>query len=249
MGLFNIFHHESADKPFSILDIDMHCHLLPGVDDGCKHPDETVECLQLLASLGFRRVILTPHFQSRYPNQEDDIERRYKDLKAVLKQRNLKDIPELVWVSGEYRFDDSFCRRPGEDRVIPLPGKRLLCELALHASDTQFFPTFKEYQKLGYTIILAHPERYPYLSVHMPEVAELVQTGAMLQINTLSLDGFYGDSARRKGWEYIEKGWVSYLGTDMHNMRYGEGLRRAAANPQILKMLKEYKFLNSSLLS
>ena len=106
---------------------------------------------------------------------------------------------------------------------------------------------FKEFQQLGYTLILAHPERYPYLGLHSEEIAKMKQMGIFFQINVLSLNGFYGDSAQRKGFEYIEAGMVEYLGTDTHNLRYAAALKEAAENKAIQKMLKNHSFLNSQL--
>lgn len=234
-------------KTFGDLGTDMHCHLLPGVDDGSSNIEETISCLKVLASVGFDKVYFTPHYQAHYPNEEDDIQRRFEGLKRAIEKKGEKDIPELAGISGEYRFDPNFVRRPGVDKVSPLPGKHLLCELSLHANDYSPIDIFKEYIDLGYKLILAHPERYPYLNIHSQATAEMKNMGISFQVNVLSLNGFYGESAKMKGFEYVNNNMSEYLGTDTHNMRYAKALQEAAANNEIKKIMKSHSFLNSQL--
>ena len=197
-----------------------------------------------MASVGYRKVYLTPHFQARYPNDEADIARRVSDLKKHLKSLNDPTLPEVVAISGEYRFDPLFVRRPGIDRVVPLPNKTLLCEFALH--DNRFMPLdiFAEYIKLGYNLILAHPERYPYLNIHSESILRMREMGIRFQINLLSLNGFYGESPLVKGFKYIENGMAEYLGTDLHNTRYANELLDSARNKDIIRLMIEHTFLN-----
>lgn len=244
MGLFN---RSKKNKIFSALETDMHCHLLPGVDDGCRDVDETIECLRVMGSLGYKKVFLTPHFQANYPNKEEYIQKHFNWLKEELKRKTDEELPELAWISGEYRFDVRYARKAGIDQVLPLPGNRLLCEFALHANDFMSFDLLEGFQKQGYNLILAHPERYPYLGVHSPDIDKLRNMGVELQINILSLNGFYGDAAMDKGFAYIEQGWVNYLGTDMHNIRYANELIATAKNKRVRKMLQNYTFKNAEL--
>lgn len=243
--MFDFLRSKKLRPVFSSIDTDMHCHLLPGVDDGSKDINETILCLRNMYQLGFRRVFLTPHFQSRYPNDEEDIKKRFLQLKEQLK--GMTDIPELVDVSGEYRFDPYFCRRPGVDKVMPLPGKTLLCEFSLH--DNHYMPigVFEEYIKQGYHLILAHPERYPYLSIHSEDVEKIKARGVDFQVNLLSLNGFYGYPAMKKGFEYIDAGLVDYIGTDLHNMRYANELIATSRNKTVLRLLEKHTFKNKSM--
>ena len=225
----------------------MHCHLLPGVDDGSSSVQETIECLKVMAEVGFNKVHFTPHFQANYPNEEKDILERFAQLKREIEKSRPGTLPEIATISGEYRFDPRFTRRPGIDNVLTLPGKKLLCEFSLHFNDYMPLDIFAEYQRLGYTLILAHPERYPYLGMHSAEVVKMKEMGIFFQVNVLSLNGFYGDSARQKGFEYISSGMVEYLGTDTHNMRYAKALKETAENKQVQKLMKTHTFLNSTL--
>jgi len=248
-SMFNFFGHNNKQETFAPLEIDMHCHLLPNVDDGSKSVAETIGCLRIMGQVGYKRIILTPHFQARYPNQEDDIQQRFKALKEALANENDPTLPEVVAISGEYRFDENYCRRPDEGSpVVPLPGKRLLCEFSLHRSGKIPFDLFDAYKKKGFTLILAHPERYPYLGPAMEEVERMKEMGFLFQLNLLSLDGFYGEGAMQKGWSYVDQGLVHYLGTDLHNMHYANSLLRAAQNKRIRKLVNSGILLNSSFL-
>ena len=242
--MFRLF---NKNKTFDPLGTDMHCHLLPGVDDGSSNIGETINCLKTLFSVGFKKVYFTPHFQAHYPNNEDDIKHRFAELKKAIANEDTNNMPEVAEVAGEYRFDDKFARIPGTDNVLTLPGKRLLCEFSLHFNDFAPLPLFEEYIKMGYKLILAHPERYPYLNIHSEQIMKMKQMGIAFQVNILSLNGFYGESAMKKGFEYIEHGMSEYLGTDTHNMRYGNALLQTAENKQVQKMLKNHRFQNSEI--
>ena len=242
--MFSLF---KKSETFAPLAVDMHCHLLPGVDDGSSNTEETLHCLKAMATVGYKKVFLTPHFQARYPNNEEDIKRRFADLKKAIEGSGEKGLPEVACIAGEYRFDPAFARMPGVDNVLTLPGKRLLCEFSLHNNNYMPIEIFRDYIKMGYKLILAHPERYPYLNVHSTEVKEMRDMGIAFQVNILSLNGFYGDSPKRKGFEYIEKGMSEYLGTDTHNMRYIQALMETAENNEVQKLLKKHKFLNAEL--
>ena len=245
--IFKFLSKNKQAKTFAPLVTDMHCHLLPGVDDGSSNLQETISCLKTLASVGFKKVHFTPHFQANYPNEEEDIKKRFETLKKQLSEQDDGSLPEIGIISGEYRFDPRFARRPGVDNVLTLPGKRLLCEFSLHFNDYMPMDIFAEYLRLGYKLILAHPERYPYLGIHSQEVEKMKETGIFFQVNVLSLNGFYGEAAKQKGFDYIKAGMVEYLGTDTHNMRYANALIETAENKEVQKMIATHTFLNSEL--
>ena len=99
----------------------------------------------------------------------------------------------------------------------------------------------------GYEIILAHPERYPYMNIDGTMMEQMLNQGVYLQCNVLSLGGFYGEEAKRRAFTLIERGWVSFLGTDTHNVLYAQALRDITFNRKVQKILKKYKFLNNTI--
>lgn len=242
--------HHVARPIFEPLGIDIHCHLVPSVDDGSKSEEETVACLSVMRDAGFHKVICTPHFQyPRYPNEEEDIKQRFAMLRSgIAKQGGVEGI-ELVGIGGEYRVDSGFPARMEAGKFLLVGGKYLLCEFSLHQQVMGLDEALFDLQMKGYEIILAHPERYPYYSANSSRLEHFKEMGIYFQINALSLSGFYGDSPRSKAFDMVEKGWVEFIGTDMHNTLYAHALLDATYDHKIEKMLAHHTFMNNELLN
>ena len=247
MGILSLFKKQYTPKPiFEALGTDMHCHLIPRVDDGSKCIEESIECLNTLKAVGYKKVIITPHFQHpRFDNDEDDIRQRYEEVKRQAAEAGVEI--EIAGIGGEYRIDSGFKNRLENPRFLKVGGKYVLVEFSLHQQMMGVDEMIFDMQMNGYEVILAHPERYPYLNVHSSEIIKMRELGVAFQVNILSLNNFYGESAMRKGFEYIEKGMSEYLGTDTHNMRYIQALMETAENKEVQKVLKNHKFKNAEL--
>ena len=245
--MLNLFKRKYETRPiFAPLGTDMHCHLVPKVDDGSKCMEESIECLQTLAAVGYKKVIITPHFQyPRFPNEEEDIKRRYEEIKKQAADEGLEI--ELAGIGGEYRIDSGFAKRLENPKFLLVGGKYVLVEFSLHqqmmGSDELIF----DMQMKGYEVILAHPERYPYLNVNGMRMEQLKNQGVYFQINSLSLGGFYGEEAKQRALEMLERGWVEFMGTDTHNTMYAQALRDLTHNRKVQKVMEKYQFLNNTL--
>ena len=249
--MFNIFKSKpSVARPiFEPLATDMHCHLLPRVDDGSKSEDESVTCLRVMKAAGFKNVIITPHYQTpRFPNVEEDIQNRFADLKLDIASHGNYDGPRLAGVAGEYRVDTGFNDRIASNKFLLVGGKYVLVEFSLHQQVLGLDQVLFDLQMKEYDIILAHPERYPYYSSSSHVLQHLKDMGIYFQINILSLSGFYGEGPRRKAFEMVENGWVEFMGTDMHNTIYAQALIDATHDHKIERLLEKHTFLNSQLL-
>lgn len=224
----------------------MHCHLVPKVDDGSKCIEESIECLHTLKAVGYDKVIITPHFQfPRFQNDEDDICRRYEELKKQAADAGV-DIT-FAGIAGEYRIDDGFKPRLDNPRFLLVGGKYVLVEFSLHQQMMGCDEMIFDLQMKGYEIILAHPERYPYLNVFGSRMEQLKNQGVLFQINLLSLGGFYGEEAKRRAYHLIEHGWVEFMGTDTHNTMYAQALIDLSHDRKVEKVLEKYEFMNKSL--
>jgi len=231
---------------FAPLGTDMHCHLVPKVDDGSKCIEETIECLNTLKAVGYNKVIITPHFQyPRFQNDEDDICRRYEEVKQQAAEAGVE--LELAGVGGEYHIDSGFAKRLENPRFLQVGGKYVLVEFSLHqqmmGSDELIF----DMQMKGYEVILAHPERYPYLNTNGMRMEQLKNQGVYFQINALSLGGFYGEEARHKAYEMLDAGWVEFMGTDTHNTMYAQALVELSNDRKVEKVLEKHTFMNNTL--
>ena len=245
--MLNLFKKKYDPRPiFAPLGTDMHCHLIPRVDDGSKCIEESIECLQTLQAVGFNKVIITPHFQyPRFPNDEDDIRHRYEEVKQQAKEQGVEI--ELRGIGGEYRIDSGFQARLDNPRFLKIGDKYVLVEFSLHqqmmGSDEMIF----DLQMKGYDVILAHPERYPYMNINGMRMEQLKNQGVFFQINALSLGGFYGDDAKQRAYDMLERGWVEFMGTDTHNTMYAQALVDLSHDRKVEKVLEKYEFLNKTL--
>ena len=245
--MFNLFKKKHEPRPiFAALGTDMHCHLVPRVDDGSKCVEESVDCLNALKSVGYNKVIITPHFQHpRFPNKEEDIERRYADLRRQAVEAGVEI--EMAGVAGEYRIDTGFKQRLDQPKFLKIADKYVLVEFSLNqqmmGSDEMIF----DMQMMGYEVILAHPERYPYLGVLGQRMEQLKNQGVFFQINVLSLGGFYGEEPKRRALEMLDRGWVEFMGTDTHNTMYAQALVDLSNDRKVEKILEKHEFLNKML--
>ena len=245
--MFNIFKSKpKAARPiFAPLISDMHCHLLPRVDDGSKSEEESVTCLRVMKAAGFESVFFTPHYTiPRFPNEEQDILNRFSDLKLDIAAHGGYDGPQLLGIAGEYRVDPGFNDRIQQQKFLLVGGKYLLMEFSLHQQVMGLDQVLFDLQMKNYDIILAHPERYPYYSSSSHVLQHFKDMGVFFQINILSLSGFYGEGPRRKAFEMIENGWVEFLGTDMHNTLYAQALIDATHDRKIEKVIEKHMFMN-----
>ena len=245
--MFKLFKKNNEPRPlFATLGTDMHCHLIPMVDDGSKCMEESLDCLRTFQAVGYKKVIVTPHFQHpRFPNTEDDIVRRYEQLCKEAAAAGIEI--EMGGIAGEYRIDSGFKARLESPRFLKIADKYVLVEFSLHQQMMGCDEMIFDMQMKGYEVILAHPERYPYLNIDGTRIEQLLNQGVYLQVNILSLGGFYGDEAKRRAFTMIERGWVSFLGTDTHNALYCQALRDITRNRKVEKVLEKYEFLNNTL--
>ena len=245
--MFNFFRRKYTPRPiFEALGTDMHCHLVPQVDDGSKCFEESVECLKTLKAVGFNKVYITPHFQHpRFDNDDEDICRRYQEMKLRAVEAAV-DI-EMAGVAGEYRIDSGFKNRLENPRFLQVAGKYVLVEFSLHQQMMGCDEMIFDLQMKGYDIILAHPERYPYLNVLGSRMEQLKNQGVFFQINALSLGGFYGEEPKRRAYQMLERGWVEFMGTDTHNTMYAQALVDLSNDRKVEKILNKYEFLNKTL--
>lgn len=256
--MFGLFKKNKVLPTFAPLVTDMHSHILPLVDDGSKSLEESLEVMETMKTTGFQQVRLTPHFQHpRFPNQADDILKRYQNFCSEMEaNKGSRDLPTMCGISGEYRIDDGFQGYVDSNQLLtfhfadPKRGSDkglLLIEFSLSQRRMGLDETVFNRQMEGYDIIIAHPERYPYFDSHSSMLEQFKEQGVYFQANILSLDGFYGEVAQRRAFEYIENGWVEFLGTDMHNVMYATALKHASTNKKIIKLLETTEFENKNL--
>lgn len=245
--MFGLFKKKYNPQPiFENLVADMHSHMLPGVDDGSGNVDTTIACMRVMNSVGFKRMYLTPHFiKTRYPNEENDIVNRFHQLKREVDYHDLG--VDLAGIAGEYRIDSFFEQKIEEGSFLKIAGEYVLVELSLNQQMMSSDRLIESLQTNDNVVVLAHPERYLYMDPQCRDIESLRNNGVLIQVNILSLDGFYGPESEKRAYRMIENGWVDFLGTDLHGMRYAEALIKASNNKKIEKIIIKNQFLNSDI--
>jgi protein-tyrosine phosphatase len=229
---------------FSSLGTDMHSHLIPGIDDGAKTIEDSVELIRHLHSLGYTKLITTPHVMSDYfQNTPETILGGLEIVRAALKENN---IPVEISAAAEYYIDDGFIRKLEEEKLLTFGDNYLLVEVSYINPPDNVRDILFRAQVLGYKPILAHPERYPFWYRSLDEYQRFFEMGIILQLNLNSLSGYYGPDAKRIAEKLIEMEIVQALGTDMHHMKHGAFLSKVV-NEKSLRRILEMPLLNREL--
>lgn len=191
---------------------DWHSHILPGVDDGMKTMDESLEALAELEQLGVRKVWLTPHIMEDYPNETSELRARFEELREAWKG----DIE--LRLAAENMLDNLFESRLEANDFLPIgdEGNHLLVETSYYTPPMGMDDILERTRAKGYFIILAHPERYRYMDEK--DYGKLKDMGIAFQMNFMSLAGGYGETARKKAIWLLQKGMIDYTGSDVHRM-------------------------------
>lgn len=225
--------------------VDIHSHLLPGLDDGVKSVEETFYILKVLSKLGYKKVITTPHVMSdHYPNETTDILSRLAYVQDKLAR---KKIDIKLEAAAEYYLDEDFIEKINNQKKLLTFGKNYLL------FETSFFnkPAFLEeavfnMNAQGYQPILAHPERYSYLQTDSTLIEKLKNMNLLFQMNMLSLTGFYSNDVKKFARNLIKRDLVDFLGTDCHNAYQVNELMNKI-NWRFVNLIGSQRILNRSL--
>lgn len=198
------------------LPVDIHSHLLPGLDDGVRSFDEAIEIIKIFEEQGYTKLITTPHIMSdTYRNDATTIHGKLNELKNELVSRKI-DIQ--VEAAAEYYLDEALIHSIKTDQSLLTFGTNFLLFETNYLSEPYQMKDFI-FQLLtkGYKPILAHPERYQYGIDDFEKMEDLRHRGVLFQINMLSLVGFYSKPVQVMAQRLIDRGWVDFLGSDFHN--------------------------------
>jgi protein-tyrosine phosphatase len=225
---------------YSTLMVDMHSHVLPGIDDGAKTPEESIVLIRKMMDLGIKKIIATPHIMADYyKNTAETINASLDLLKAELKKENI-DI--VVEAAAEHYFDETFEGRVNKQELMIMGDNYVLFEFSFINQPPNAIPVIQKLKDLGYKPILAHPERYPYLE--LDQFKSLHDWGLSFQLNTISLTGYYGKDAKKSAESLIDHQLIDFISSDMHHLRHAEALKYALKMPYVEKLLFDYQLKN-----
>ena len=200
---------------------DWHSHILPGVDDGVPTLDEALRILAEYERIGIRDVWLTPHIMEDMPNEALHLRERFAELQTAYKGK------VTLHLAAENMLDNLFEERLEKNDLLPIgeEGKHLLVETSYFNPPMGLQNILLRIKSKGYHPILAHPERYLYMTEN--DYRQLKDMRVMFQLNLLSPTGFYGKAAARKATWLLKQHMYDYAGTDLHQFAQFEMLMNA----------------------
>lgn len=245
--MFSIFKKKSyPDVDFSGIATDMHSHLLPGIDDGSPDAATSRRLINGLMELGYRQFITTPHIlMGMYDNTPETIEGAYTRLEQDAPASRLP-----LRFAAEYMMDDHFenVLFSGSERILTIKDNLVLVEFSFVTINVNYKKILFEMQIRGFQPVLAHPERYLYLSRSREVYEDLKDKGCLFQLNLLSLAGYYGKPTQELAQYLLKKNYVDLLGTDLHHVRHLEALRQSPhMMPAVQALLDSGRLLNPTL--
>lgn len=199
--------------------IDLHIHILPGIDDGAASTADALQMASIAAAEGFTAVVATPHVISGlYDNTRQQILEAVDRFNRRLAAEN---ISLQVLPGAEYRLEPDLPGRLGAGRLLTINdgGRYLLVELPTSLVPGYAEQLLYEIQLQGVTPVIAHPERNPELNRHPEKLARLAGRGVLAQVTAGSISGRFGQTAKRAALKMMERGAVQVVATDAHSPR------------------------------
>lgn len=214
---------------------DIHSHILPGIDDGSPDIETSLLLVKGLYDLGIRKTIATPHvIADMFRNTPTTINTALAKLKTAVTAEGI-DIE--ITAAAEYMLDDYFLKLlRSEDKLLTIKDNIVLTEQSYATPTGNLNEIAFELVTAGYKPIMAHPERYAFYHGKYDEFIRLKDMGFMLQVNLLSLTGYYGKGAAKAAKYIFDNELADLVGTDLHHDRHLSMLR----HPASLKLFNEY---------
>jgi len=237
--MFSIFKKRPQHPPdLSGLVTDMHSHLVPGIDDGATDVANSIELINGLRELGYQKFITTPHvLWDIFKNNSATITPSYEALKAGLAENKINT---PIKFAAEY-FLDYHVDELIEDQkpLLTIKDNWVLVEFSFVSAPLDLKEKLFSLQMSGYQPVIAHPERYTYFGRTKEKYEEFKEAGHYLQVNLLSLIGYYGKIVQEIAQMLVKNKYVDFLGTDLHHIRHLNALQSASQLTDTIKLLQD----------
>ncbi len=222
--IFSFFKKKEVKERGPLLKVDLHSHLIPGIDDGSRNMKESLSLLKGMEALGYEKVITTPHIMlDAYKNTPEIIGNGLKTLRdSAVKE----GITIEIEAAAEYYLDDGFEDLLKKGDMLTIKGKYLLFETSYFAKPMQLEEMIFSITSAGYIPLMAHPERYRYVKDFLKEYGRFKELGVMFQVNLNSFGGYYGKDAKYKANFLRKEGMIDFLGSDVHHSRQVDTLSK-----------------------
>ena len=198
---------------------DMHCHILPGVDDGSKNMEETISMLHKAYDMGVRNILATPHYACGDKNAS--VEKLQRVCKEVEEEALTISKHFNVCLGNELMWSPDVVQALKDGKALTMAGTRyILVEFVPNDSYKTIYNGLRSFILEGYIPICAHIERYEALQGDDERVAELIDLGAYIQVNIGSMVGGLFDKNARWLRKIFNKGMIHFFGSDAHDSQY-----------------------------
>ncbi len=243
MSFFRKKNTNSLAYDFSNFHQDIHSHILPGIDDGSPDIETSIELIKALTAAGIHTFICTPHvIGDMYRNTPETIHFALDTLKEECRRQNIN---VNLSAAAEYMLDDYFMELLRKKApLLTLAHNYILTELSFSTSPENLEKISFELNVQNYQPLMAHPERYIYYHKNYDAYYRMKELGFLLQVNLLSLIGYYGKSAAKAAHYILDNGLASFVGTDLHNMKHFNILTDPQHTSTFRKALKDTVFNN-----
>lgn len=226
---------------------DWHCHLLPGVDDGIQKIEDTLTLLHLYQQAGFAHVWFTPHVMEDNPNTLELLRERFAEVQEAwaeelgqAEHEQADTNPLQLHLAAENMLDNLFEERLAAGELLPLgtEGDQLLVETSYYNPPFDLWGILEKIQSAGYHPVLAHPERYLYMTEK--DYERLHQMSVRLQLNLPSLVGGYGPEPKARAQRLLSLDYYSFKGSDTHRIKQFEAtISERALKESCLKQISK----------
>lgn len=215
--------------------VDIHSHLLPGIDDGAKDMDTSIALLLKMASYGIKNFITTPHVLGNvYPNSSEVIKQKLAAVKKELEKRKIKGIS--IQAAAEYMLDEEFSALLDQKDILVLKDNYILVEMSYFSAPINLYELLFKIQLKGYKPVLAHPERYNFYHTDFKNYYKLKQAGCLFQLNLLSLTDQYGKGVQKTSEKLLKENLYDFVGTDTHHQNHLELLPKIGTKKTLEKI-------------
>lgn len=233
----------SVYTDFGDVALDMHSHLVPGVDDGSQNVTDSITLIAGLRDLGFEHLITTPHtLADIHPNTKDTLKLGY-DLLAGQTPNNVN-----LTLSSEYYLDEQFQDQLNKNELMPFKGNRILIEFSQISRPHDLEEVIFDLVIKGYQPVLAHPERYLFFHQKFDYFTRLKEMGVELQVNALSLTLHYGKNIKAIAEKLIANELIDFIGTDLHHIHHLPILKEVPKTKHFERLVKSGTLKNKELI-
>ncbi len=244
--MFDIFKRNKNQANLEHVGVDMHSHLIPGIDDGVESMEESLQSIRLLHDAGYKHLITTPHVMSDYfPNTPENIRSGLEKVRKAVAEAN---IPVTIDAAAEYYLDFPFFENFGKEELLTINKRFLLFELSFLNPPEVLKEVVFRMQTAGLIPILAHPERYSYWFRNFEMFRELKDRGVWLQLNINSFADEYGVPTRKLAEKLAKEGMVDLIGTDFHRPQHIQSMHKALRNKHLANLIESGSLRNQELI-